>query len=307
MKKVLLILAAAASLLCSCKKTTPEDTSMKPSILWANNEGFARWEIKENVIKPEAQVVLTVPEGVASFKISATIPDKLRVLGEKMIGIAGNKKDGQPLVFDLLEDKTAVSNLVTIGFLSSANISSPCTLTFDHLLTYLMEDVSLANGSKFDFEIQVTDKADNSAKKTAAFNWTSAPELEMKPATETITLSDDGEFNYKAVISANGRIKTVTLLFEIEDKADAELVAYIKKVFGEDMAIELVAESTVAKRAGIDYGTLQGATSAEINLEDFLDTAQLMATGGGTTTRMTFIIEDELGKSRKASVNLLAP
>ena len=304
MKKVLLILAAAASLLCSCKKTTPEDTSMKPSILWANNEGFARWEIKENVIKPEAQVVVTVPEGVASFKISATIPDKLRVLGEKMIGIAGNKKDGQPLVFDLLEDKTAVSNLVKVGFLSSASISSPCTLTFDYLLTTLMEDVTLANGSKFDFEIQVTDKADNQAKKTAAFNWTSAPELEMRPAAETITLSDDGEFNYKAVITANGKVKTVTLLFETDD---AGLKNYISKAFGDDMGIELVAESTVAKRAGIDFESLQGATSAEIDLEGFLDTAQLMATGGGTTTIMKFIIEDELGKNRSTSVKLLVP
>ena len=304
MKKVLLILAAAASLLCSCKKNTPEDTSMKPSILWANNEGFARWEIKENVIKPEAQVVVTVPEGVASFKISATIPDKLRVLGEKMIGIAGNKKDGQPLVFDLLEDKTAVSNLVKVGFLSSASISSPCTLTFDYLLTTLMEDVTLANGSKFDFEIQVTDKADNQAKKTAAFNWTSAPELEMRPAAETITLSDDGEFNYKAVITANGKVKTVTLLFETDD---AGLKNYISKAFGDDMGIELVAESTVAKRAGIDFESLQGATSAEIDLEGFLDTAQLMATGGGTTTIMKFIIEDELGKNRSTSVKLLVP
>ena len=304
MKKVLLILAAAASLLCSCKKTTPEDTSMKPSILWANNEGFARWEIKENVIKPEVQVVVTVPEGVASFKISATIPDKLRVLGEKMIGIAGNKKDGQPLVFDLLEDKTAVSNLVKVGFLSSASISSPCTLTFDYLLTTLMEDVTLANGSKFDFEIQVTDKADNQAKKTAAFNWTSAPELEMRPAAETITLSDDGEFNYKAVITANGKVKTVTLLFETDD---AGLKNYISKAFGDDMGIELVAESTVAKRAGIDFESLQGATSAEIDLEGFLDTAQLMATGGGTTTIMKFIIEDELGKNRSTSVKLLVP
>lgn len=304
MKKVLLILAAAASLLCSCKKTTPEDTSMKPSIIWANNESFARWEIKENVVKPEAQVVVTVPEGVASFKISATIPEKLRVLCEKMIGIAGNKKDGQPLVFDLLEDKTAVSNLVKVGFLSSASITSPCTLTFDHLLTYLMEDVALANGSKFDFEIQVTDKADNQAKKTAAFNWTSAPEMEMKPATESITLSDDGEFNYKAVITANGKIKTVTLLFETDD---AGLKNYISKAFGDDMGIELVAESTVAKRAGIDFESLQGATSAEIDLEGFLDTAQLMATGGGTTTIMKFIIDDELGKNRSTSVKLLVP
>lgn len=307
MKKVLLILAAMASLVCSCKKTAPEDTSMKPSIIWANNESFARWEIKENIVKPEEQVVVTVPEGIATLKISATIPDKLRVLCEKMIGISANKKDGQPLVFDLIEDKTAVNNLVTVGLLSSANISSPCTLTFDYLLSYLMTDVTLANGSKFDFEVQVTDKAGSSAKKTAAFNWTSAPEIEMNPQVESITLSDEGEFKYKAVIAANGKINTVTLLFETEDKADAGLVAYLTKAFGEDMAIELVAEPTVAKRAGMDYGSMQGATSAEIDLEGFLDQLSLVASGGGTTTRMKFIVEDELGKTRSASVKLLVP
>ena len=311
MKKVLFFALAGLLLFGACsKKDDPAETAQKPSISWVGNDYFSTWDIKENVVESDSKVVVTCPEGFATFSITATVPSILRGTALKMIGISDNKKDYANLKFDLIADKTALSNLASIKFLPSANVSSPCTLDFAALVDYLRENIELDNGDVFTFVINVTDKKENSIEKKAIFKWTAAPEITMNPDTESIEVSMDAEFNNKVSISAPGKIESILVSFSgVADKTDVSLLAYLKKILGEDMALSLLdaSDAKVAQKAGFDYNTsVYGQTSAVINLSNFLDSISLQVDGGGTSTEMIFTVTDQLGKVRIETIELVA-
>ena len=312
MKKVLFFALAGLLLFGACsKKDDPAETAQKPSISWVGNDYFSTWDIKENVVESDSKVVVTCPEGFATFSITATVPSILRGTALKMIGISDNKKDYANLKFDLIADKTALSNLASIKFLPSANVSSPCTLDFAALVDYLRENIELKKGDDvFTFVINVTDKKENSIEKKAIFKWTAAPEITMNPDTESIEVSMDAEFNNKVSISAPGKIESILVSFSgVADKTDVSLLAYLKKILGEDMALSLLdaSDAKVAQKAGFDYNTsVYGQTSAVINLSNFLDSISLQVDGGGTSTEMIFTVTDQLGKVRIETIELVA-
>lgn len=313
MKKVIFCALACLLALGACtKKNTDEEMALKPSISWVGNDNFATWDIKENNLFSDAKVVLTCPEGFSELTVTATIPTILQGTALKMIGIAENKKDYSNLKFDLIADKTAVNNLVNIKFLQSASITSPCTVDFAAFVDYLRENIELANGDVFSFVINVTDKKENSIKKTATFKWTSGPEITFTPDVTSITVSMDATFDNSLTIHAPGKIKSVLVSFSTvaEAKSDSALLAYLKRVMGDDLSLSLLDESdaNVAKRAGFDYDVnMAGKTSGSIKLDNFLDAISLQVDGGGSHTQLLITVMDELGKVLIDGVELLAP
>lgn len=311
MKKVIFCALAGLLMLGACsKKDVPADPVQKPTVTWEGNDNFATWDIKENNLISDSRVVVTCPEGFSALSVTATIPTILQGTALKMIGVAENKKDYANLKFDLIADKTAVNNLVDIHFLQSASITSPCTLDFAAFVDYLRENIELANGDVFSFVINLTDKKENSIKKTATFKWTSGPSISFTPDATSITVSIDATFNNSLTIDAPGKIKSVLVSFLADTNADAAMLSYLKKVMGEDLALSLLDESdaNVAKRAGFDYDVnMAGKTSGGINLDDFLNAISLQVDGGGSHTQMVFTVVDELGKVLMDGITLVAP
>ena len=313
MKKVLYFAFAGLLLLGACtKKDDAGQAVQKPSISWVGNDSFSAWDIKENIFESDSKVVVSCPEGIAALTVTATVPSLLRYPLIQMIGVSANKQDQAKLKLDLLADKTAVNKLVGIRFLSSSAVTSPCTLDFDALISFMRENIDLANGDTFTFVIEVTDKKENSLKKTATFKWTARPEITFTPDVESITVSMDADFDNALTIQAPGKIKSVTVSFSsvANAKSDAALMAYLKRIMGDDMALSLLeeADANVAKRAGFEFDVnMAGKTSGTITLDGFLDGISLQVDGGGSHTEMVFTVMDELGKVLVDSVELLAP
>ena len=304
MKKYLFIVASALCLLASCNKT---DT-VAPTIVWTGNEKFATQEINLTPGSTNAEITVTAQEGFDSFQISASLPSKLVVLGEKIISIAGNKVDGQPLVFDLLKDQSAASELAKMGFIKSTTITSPCTLDFNKLIVYLMENTNLASGSEFKFTISVTDKSGKSASpRVATFRWTSAPIITFNPAvtTSAYTLTEDA--NLKIAVQADGGIAHLTLAFgDKQNPGDPGIIAYVTKRVGQDPKVDLVDEAENAKKLGLASGSdVKGKKSVEIDLSSllsnfFIETAKL-----GVVTPLYVTVDDALGKTVGASITMV--
>ena len=313
MKKVLYFAVAGLLLLGACtKKDDAEQAVQKPSISWVGNDNFSAWDIKENIFESDSKVVVSCPEGIAALTVTATVPSLLRYPLIQMIGVSANKQDQTKLKLDLLADKTAVNKLVGIRFLSSSAVTSPCTLDFDALISFMRENIDLANGDTFTFVIQVKDKKDNSLSKTAVFKWTSAPEISFTPAIEgAIPISLDADLNNAFTINAPGKIESVRVSFTAkgDKKSDAGILAYLKQVMGDDRALSLLDENDakVAKRAGFDYdATMYGKTGGKVALDNFLGNLSLQTEGGNTYTEMIITVTDQLGKVLIESVDLNA-
>ena len=295
MKKYL-IFALAALLLAGCQKNN-RDNSQKPVITWEANEKFSEMEIARDM---DAKVTLSVPEGVASFKIEMNIPSTLIGLANKMISLASNKgTTSRPPVLDLVNDATAASELARIAFLSGApKTGTSFTLDFAHLLEYLAGDSVMENASKFSFALSLMDQAENTLSKNVRFNWTSAPETVFNPENAEVNLKATSP-SLTMAVTAPGKLAKVTLTFDSLDggKADSGIINYIKSFTKGDAVLDLVENASVAKALGLPSGAdVKDKTRLSIDFSSLLFALALQASEEGSNTLLVIELEDALGK-----------
>ena len=305
MKKYLFF-AVAVLLLAGCNKSGTDNTQ-KPVASWSANEKFSEMEISSDM---DAKVTLSVPEGVSALTIKVTkLPVELIGVANKMIGSSSNKGTAaKSPVFDLVNDATVVSSLTGIGFLlGSPKTGTSLTFDFSNLLEELSSDSVLENGSKFVFDLALSDKAGNTLNKTVRFNWTAGPEVDLVSNNKLpYSLVRGGSEPLVVKVTAYGKIAALTL--SLDDCKDEGILNYIKRRNGTtSVVIDLMNENSSSAFNLPAVKDLEGKTSAEINFTSLMQNFSYEASTTGTSMFFVLKVADELGKETEFSIGLVIP
>lgn len=294
MKKFFVVAMAALALL-SCKKN---DESNKPSVKWEGNTSFAEQEIGATM---DAKVVLSFPEGLSILQIKCTtLPLELKGIVSPWIGIQANKA---AMLLDLQDDATLAAAwqgkyATPIG--NALKKASSCTIDFGKLLNDLTDGQVLAAGSKFVFDIMLTDAKGASVNRQARFKWTPAPEFPAGiPATYALMKNDTRTLEWSIKMAG----KTEAFTIELSgSKADAGILSYVKQRNDNKTIIDLVNDANVQTAFGLTP-VAKGATATTLKLTNLMKEFGYVATAGSETV-MIVKITDQLGKSSQHVMTL---
>lgn len=298
MRKVVICMVAVLALL-SCKKHTPDPGA--PVITWAANEFFAIQEMGDNM---DGKIVISVPSGIGSLQLKCTqAPDLSRVLLSQWIGIQTYKSS---LTMDLLSDATLSDAFATHKVATPVGKdlirATSCTLDMKALLDAITDGLALDNGTRFSFEIIVSNTANVAVSKTATFRWTAAATFPANaPSIYWLRPNDNPKEEW--TITVPGKVAECTISFG-GSNADERILNYIKNRSASKTAvIDLVNDQNVNAAFRLDP-VIKNAAMVTLKLSGLLQDLGYECSSGSSTD-MVITIKDTLGKIATHTVTLI--
>ena len=294
MKKIALLLAACAAVLCvSCKKA--ED----PNRIQFSIEGDGSLSLIELAESVNAQLVVSAPR-----KINALY------LANHHIGIEANQgTDKQNAVFDLIKDAKVVAYLRGLGIEAGESLTGRETVTIDvkKIILDLIKEQLVENNRTFSVIANVEDLEGVAANANLTFHYTSAPTIIWPGNTnfDTVTLDLNDPLtvtqflkNSKIYISAPGKINALTVT--LEDGADPALVRWItNRISGTKPVIDLVGDPKASSNFKEWFPTMvKGYQEVALDFKFMSTVAPDLKT---STNTFTLRITDALDKKAEAT------
>ena len=298
MKKVIFCLAAVLALL-SCSKRNADPTA--PTISWGANASFAIQEMGDNM---DGTITVSCPSGIASLQIKCTeVPDLSKLVLTQWISIQTYKSS---LTMDLLTDASLTEKFTQYKIatpIGRSLIKAPsCTIDFKALLDAITKDFALENGTRFTFEIMVSNTSGNVVTKTASFRWTAAATFpENAPSIYWLKPNDDRKLEMN--ITVPGKVSEFIISFEGPD-ADPVILKFIEtRSLGKSNFIDLVNDTNV-EQAFKMQPVIKNAAMVNLSLSGLmLDLGY--ECGPGSSTDMVITVKDALGKVSSHTITLL--
>lgn len=300
MKKFSLMAALLGLLaVAGCGGNGSTKDELKPSFIWESNPNFAQMEIGKNM---DAVVTAEVPGGVAILTVKANIPTKLVGMAEQMIGISANKQ-GDELVFDLIQDKTANTALTREGFTSVSSGAQSFRMDFSKLLDAIIGKAEVPNGAVFQFTVNVEDRSGNKASRQTKFHWTAAPAFTLT-GPNPYTLTKGTKEPLIVEVTAPGKIESFTITFGGASAAEEILTDIKNRTSGETNVVDLIHDTDAAKALKLPTN-LANQTTARLDFSSWVQEMWSYSVNKASTTEVVFEVEDVLGKVSKLEVLLV--
>lgn len=300
-KTAVLIAAALTALFVSCKKEDPD----KIQFALDGNLNFERVELVESV---NANVTVSAPRKIESLSLAFSLGDINSIVNQH-IGIAVNKGwSSKSPVFDLIEDKTVISYLESLGVPVGAMIRGEESFTFNlsTIMLALVEGQPIQNNATFSVEIRVTDQGGFSASRSVKFHFTSAPEISWAKnpdfGTVVIDPSISAVNNYYVVsIWAPGKVKELTIALD-EAASDPVLKQWVVNMVSGNKAVIDLVNDPVAINAFKMYFQTSVSGQERVSLDfSFMDVNVYQLTNG-STSKFTINVTDTYGKKSEAAL-----
>ncbi len=284
MKKLVFVLAFL-SLLWGCGGSSSKQ-SVTPTLSWESNPRFAE---QQYGTKLDAVVTASVPSGLQSLKITATIPATLAGMAQQLIGLSENKK---ALVFDLLQDSTCNGELASAGFTTVSAGMQAFKMDFVKLMQAITGKAEIDNKAQFSFKIELEDKAGNKAQNVVKFIWTSGPEFTTTGSKKEFDMDTDKQIVVEAEIFAPGaEVFTITFGGKKASKVILDKIQNRAK----SLTVDVINDEEACKN--LKYPMVSKTKAGKYTF-DFSEQVADWAfdVESGTSTEITFHCEDVLGK-----------
>lgn len=304
MKKIALLLAACAAVLCvSCKKA--ED----PNRIQFSIEGDGSLSLIELAESVNAQLVVSAPRKINALYLSMGLGG-VNFVANQHIGIEANKgTDKQNAVFDLIKDAKVVAYLRGLGIEAGESLTGRETVTIDvkKIILDLIKEQLVENNRTFSVIANVEDLEGVAANANLTFHYTSAPTIIWPGNTnfDTVTLDLNDPLtvtqflkNSKIYISAPGKINALTVT--LEDGADPALVRWItNRISGTKPVIDLVGDPKASSNFKEWFPTMvKGYQEVALDFKFMSTVAPDLKT---STNTFTLRITDALDKKAEAT------
>lgn len=300
MKKLTFVTALLGLLaLTGCGGTGSSKDDLLPVFTWEGNPRYAVLEIGKNM---DGVVTADVPGGVAVLTVTAKIPTKLVGMAEQMIGISANKQ-GDVLVFDLIQDKTANSALSSKGFTSVSSGSQSFKMDFDKLLKAVIGSAEVPSGAEFKFTVHLEDRSGNKKDFTAHFRWTAAPSFALTGQSPYL-LEKGTKEKLIVEVTAPGKIESFTVSFGGGSAASEILTDIRNRTQDGSTVVDLINDPDAATALKLPTN-LAKATSAKLDFSTWCQEQWSYNVQKTSITVVTLHVEDVLGKSSEFEVQLI--
>ncbi len=239
-RSVFFAMLAAALLLSSCDQKDPQ----KPTISWPSNESFRQMELAPGA---DGAISLSAPTGFQTILLTLNLDNYTTVVNQ-FIDITANKSSSKKgAVLDIIDDAKAADLMASLGVSAGPNLRGRTMVSINlvDLIDRLTKDQNVENNQKFVIDIDVTDMATKSAKATAQFHFTSAPEITWDGKTTFEPFDLSGNTSPKFKVNAPGKI--AQLKITLEDGVP-EAKTFIKKTTtGGALTIDLINDAKAAE------------------------------------------------------------
>lgn len=294
-RTILFATLLATALFASCQKDDPQ----KPSISWPSNEKFAQTELTP---KTDGAISLSAPEGFESITLTLNL-GVYNILANQYIGTSANKGTANKgAILDVIDDSSAAAFLKELGCSAGSTLrgKTMATINLVDILDKLITGQNIDNNTNFLMDIAITDKAGNSAVKSAKFHFTSAPVLSWEGNSSFDTVDLGTVKPTKIRIQAPGKIAKLQVIL---DSGVIELANYIKnRTTGGLQTIDLVNDEAIANNFGKWFpsgSSVDGKTDVTLDFGFMYDLRPDLTPG---TNVFTIACEDANGKTASTQI-----